>query len=490
MPLIHEPTFTAKKTSSTLLFPLCLFGLTLLDSARAKKFVNAQLPDAIERCRKDLVLSSRREGQLGELLTAIASSMLLLALAAVSSQHGAAEYTRLLYNETMAIADRHGLFVPQQGEELSAAIFQNFSGDDVVWKAWARVESVKRLIVTLIMTDSFYSHLEGHSPRIHPELLHFYFPCKTELFQATNGRRWSQMISAGAATIMPWLTPQLESTILPPPADASAIGFFGLFSTIWVRIGEARYRFNLATPENTGLLIPAEVFVNDSQAASIIPLILQVWQHYGETIGGINPNCEAFWHHLCLAVTADLGIFELAAGRGGADSAKSALEKIITWSSSAAARRACVHAAQTFFIMSKRSVNSGTSFEAEISLVLSALVLGLYVFVMPQYVVPNPRQEVEAFELLDRVNWNLVGEDGFAQHPLPEASTTCPARTWIREGGPITFSGVLLHGGYYSARRVLLDYVYLLEDVGKWNVAEFCHILRIMSDALIDLDPA
>lgn len=490
MPFIHEHTFSAKKTSSTLLFPLCLFGLTLLDSARAKKFVDAQLPDAIERCRKDLVLSSRREGQLGELLTALASSILLLALAAVSLKHALAEYTRLLYNETMAIADRHGLFVPQQGEELSAAIFQSFSGDDAVWKAWARVESVKRLIVTLIMTDSFYSHLEGHNPLIHPELLHFYFPCKTELFQATSGKRWSQMIAAGAATIMPWLTPQLESTILPPPSDASAIGFFGLFSTIWVRIGEARYRFTVSTPENAVLLIPAEVFANDSQAASIIPLILQVWQTYGESIGSINPNCEAFWHHLCLSVTADLGIFELAAGRGGADSAKSALDKIVTWSQSAAARRACVHAAQTFFIMSKRSVNSGTSFEAEISLVLSALVLGLYVFVMPQYEIPNPSQEIEAFELLDRVNWNLVGEEGFAKHPLPEATANCSARTWIREGGPITFSGVLLHGGYYSARRVLLDYVYLLEDVGKWNVGEFCHILRIMSDALIDLDPA
>lgn len=489
MPFIHEPTFSAKKTSSTLLFPLCLLGLTLLDSTRAKKFVNAQIPDAIERCRKDLVLSSRREGQLGELVTAIASSTLLLALAAVNPQHSAAESTRLLYNETMAIADRHGLFVPQQGEELSGATFQTFPGNDAVWKAWARVESVKRLIVTLIMTDSFHSHLDGHSPRIHPEVLHFYFPCKTELFQATNGRRWSQLIASGAATIMPWLTPQWESTVLPPPSDASAIGFFGLFSLIWVRIGEARYRFNLASPENTAVLIPAEIFVNDAQAASIIPLILQVWQTYGESIGAINPNCEAFWHHLCLAVTADLGIFELAAGRGGADSAKSALEKIVTWSPSAAARRACVHAAQTFFIMSQRSVNSGTSFEAEISLVLSALVLGLYVFVMPQYDAPKPAQDIEAFELLDRVNWNLVAEEGFGKHPLQEAPTSCPARTWIREGGPITFSGVLLHGGYYSARRVLLDYVYLLEDVGKWNVTEFCHILRIMSDALIDLDP-
>ncbi|KIW68028.1 hypothetical protein PV04_04001 [Phialophora macrospora] len=500
MPFIHEPTFAAKQTSSSLLFPMCLMGLTLLDSVRAKRFVSSHLVDAIERCRRDLVLSSRHGGQLGELLTALAATSLLLTVACISPKQALAEHSRLLYSEAMNVAQRHGLFFPQEGEELSSMLFCDLEGDTAKWKAWTKIESVKRLIVCLIMSDSFFSALDDHNPIIQTRALHFYFPCKNELFQAPTAKRWIQLVNAGAATVMPWMTPHLETATLPPPPDANTLGFFGLFSTIWVRIAEARHRHAL-TPDASGLLIPADVFVHDEHAASIVPLLVKIWRTYGPTMGAINPNCEAFWHHLNISMTADLGIFELASGREGAERAKSALDAIATWSQTSAARRACVHAAQTFLIMSKRRPIDGTSYEAEIALVHSALVLGLYVFVMPQedseiHQPVLPETHTEPFELLDTVDWNLVGEEGFSSYAnnRPETdtllcSTICPARTFIRTGGSISFSGVVQRGGYASARRILLDYVYLLEENGtRYNVLEFCHILRILSDALIDLD--
>ncbi|KIW79268.1 hypothetical protein Z517_05880 [Fonsecaea pedrosoi CBS 271.37] len=516
MPFIHEPTFSAKKTSSTLLFPMCLMGLTMLDSVRAKRFVRSHLGNAIERCRRDLVVSSQGDVQLGEFLSTLAASLLLLSLAAINPKQPLPEHSRLLYNETINAAQRHGLFHPQEGEQLSAAMFQSL--DNVAtWRAWTRIESIKRLILCLIMTDSFFSHLDDHNPIIRTEQLHFYFPCKTELFQAATERRWSQMVDAGSLTIMPLMIPQLDAAILPPASDASEIGFFGLCSTAWIRIAEARHRYSPLTTGHSNLPIPAEMFAHDEHAAAIAPFLIKMWRSYGETMRIINPNCEAFWHHLNLSMTADLGVFEVASGRDGAERAKNALDDIATWSQTAAARRACLHAAHTFSCMSRRRLIDGTSYEAEVALVHAALVLGLYVFVMPQpdetdetddpHEQPAHRER-EAFELLDPVDWNLVGEVGFTSYPITTTTdtdtdldmgmgmdptttttTTCPAKTFIQHGGPISFSGVAQNGGYASARRVLLDYVYLLEEVGtRYNVMEFCHILRILSDALIDFD--
>ncbi len=502
MPFIHEPTFTAQQTSSSLLFPMCLMGMTLLDSVRAKRFVGSHLTEAVEQCRQDLVLSSRQGGQLGELLTALAAASLLLTVACITPKQALAEHSRLLYSEAMNVAQRHGLFVPQDGQQVSSTMWRDSDEPVTKWKAWARVESTKRLIVCLVLSDSFFSALDDHKPIIETELLHFYFPCKNELFQAPNQNRWVQLVDAGAKTVMPWMIPQLESASLPPPSEANTLGFFGLFSTIWIRIAEARHRHVLLAPDGSGFLVPVQVFAQDEHAASIAPLLVKIWSTYGETIGIINPNCEAFWHHLNISVTADLRIFELASGREGAESARKALDDIAIWSQTRAARRACVHAAQTFLIMSKRRPIDGTSYEAEIALVHAALVLGLYEFVMARndaetQSLEQNGDEVEPFELLDKVDWNLVGNQGLSDDTTSGSDINmlpclpvCPARTFICDGGAISFSGVRQRGGYASARRVLLDYVYLLDDIGiRYNVlADFTHILRILSDALIDLD--
>lgn len=236
MPFIHEPTFSAKQTPSILLFPMCLMGLTLLDSVRAKRFVSSHLSDAIERCRRGLVSSSRDGGQLGEFLAALAAKSLILTVVAISPKQAVAEQSRLLSTEALGMAQRHGLFVPQEGLALSSDLFLDFDNDNGKWKAWARVESIKRLIVCLLMSDSFFSLLDDKSPIIQTETLHFYFPCKNDLFQASTPRRWTQLVTAGSATIMPWMTPQFETTILPSATDANTLGFFGLFSTIWIRM--------------------------------------------------------------------------------------------------------------------------------------------------------------------------------------------------------------------------------------------------------------
>jgi len=111
---------------------------------------------------------------------------------------------------------------------------------------------------------------------------------------------------------------------------------------------------------------------------------------------------------------------------------------------------------------------------------------------------PRPDDE-DLFELLDPVDWTLIGAEAMSVDsiyasptPLPHdshtASTASPAKHFITHSGTVTFNGALHRGGYSSARRILLDYANLMKSVAKWNVRGYCRILRVMSDSLIEME--
>lgn len=186
-------------------------------------------------------------------------------------------------------------------------------------------------------------------------------------------------------------------------------------------------------------------------------------------------------------------IFELAAGRNGADGAHAALANIAAWSQTWHARRACLHAAGIYSAMSRRRINDGTMFHSETSLFNAALVLGLYVFMMQ----PSEKEEqvlntdLEPYELLSDVDWaNLKEPDALSFSPTEalQDGQISAAQTFVKEGGVISFSGTICEGGYNAAKMILFEFASLLEEVGKWNSKGLCHILRIMSDSLLDME--
>lgn len=213
-----------------------------------------------------------------------------------------------------------------------------------------------------------------------------------------------------------------------------------------------------------------------------------------------------------MCLLADLPLFELAAGREGPDRAKQALESISIWAQTPAARRACVHAAQTFAVMSGRRISDGTTSHSEIALFHGALVLGLYLFTVHDEDAPaDPHaamrlaDDEELFELLDPVDWRTVGSEGMTVETVNPSSITTnnnaliqsttpltdlesPAKRFVMKGGTVSFNGAMHKGGYNSSRRILLDYANLMKSVAKWNVRGYCRILRIMSDTLIEVD--
>jgi hypothetical protein len=212
---------------------------------------------------------------------------------------------------------------------------------------------------------------------------------------------------------------------------------------------------------------------------------------YHDALGRLNPNCIVMWHHMCMNLTADIQIFDLAAGRSGAGPARKALEDIAAWSQTPAARRALLHAAQIFKALSNRKASDDTMFHSVYALFSAGLVLGLYTFMVPR--TAETQAGGASVELLDDVDWQQVGSEGFTSFMEPRGSQPFmaaddPAVNFIRNGGMIYIRGVPHQGGYQSARRILLDYGGLLRDTGKWSVRKFSYVLHIMSDVLMDVE--
>jgi hypothetical protein len=190
-----------------------------------------------------------------------------------------------------------------------------------------------------------------------------------------------------------------------------------------------------------------------------------------------------------MTLTADIQIFDLAAGRAGPAPARKALDDIREWSQTPAARRACLHAAHIYKVMANRKASDHPTFQSMFSLFSAGLVLGLYTFTASE---PTSSPSAGSVELMDDVDWRSVGTEGFTSFMEPGGShtfaSTDPAVNFIRNGATIYLRGLPFHGGYQSARRILLDYASLLRDSGKWSVKQFSYILYIMSDVLMDVE--
>ncbi|KAI1623832.1 hypothetical protein EDD37DRAFT_695160 [Exophiala viscosa] len=485
MPFIHQPTFSARRTSTSFLLALCLIGSVTLGSQDALHFAKTYLPYAIKDCRRNFPLEMTPNNA-SHLVTALGSSLILLTTATMIPRMIDDEQVLLLHTEAILIARKHG-FVSTR--HLNRSQLADSSLQCASWEKWARSESAKRLLVYLIMVDTWCAHLLSTLPILHPGDTSFFLPCESILFDAPTEAEWNRMIQQEGSRTSSFVSFSGMTNKLPG-SMRSEYGFYGLFSAIWNKIHQANHdllRDGQRTSEH-GPVYPALRYAEDSEARVISPLLGEVYQNYFRGTRHINPNCLTSYNHLCLLLTANLSTLGLAAGRSGAECAKAALCDISSWSYSAAARRACLHAAQIYQHMSQKRTSDGTMFHSETAIFDAALVLALYLYLAPHTTTSGSVERANDYELLDEVDWTSVGSEGlagFQNDSLSDGSQICAARRFVRHGGHVRFSGVHLRPGYGSARRVLLDYVHLLEDVGKWRSELYCSILRIMSDNLL-----
>ncbi|PSN60465.1 C2H2 type zinc finger domain-containing protein, partial [Corynespora cassiicola Philippines] len=384
------------------------------------------------------------------------------------------------------------LFLPSRASSLHACLSQP-QDKELAWRAWAKTESVKRMIVCLVMIDSFFASNSAGQPVIRIDALQFHIPCSRELFNAPTGHHWAQLASAGAITISPVLDLRIYPTILPSLVTQSDIEIHGLKATIWLQIAALKHRFLNRGIHEGSLeyidLFPGDQYCRDSTGAMLVPLVCDIYSKYKYELETGNPNCLALWHTIGIGLTANMDLFELAAGRDGVEAAKLSIAKISQWAQSPTARRVCLHAAQTYTCMSRRTILDGTMFNSEIALFNSDLVLGFYLYAAPEHLEGGSGASSPLpLELLEDIDWSQVGMEGLPGIDTCPEYATSAARHFIKEGGRVSFSGFKHSGGYGLSKRVVLEFVGLLEEVGRWNVREFCHILRIMSDGMIELE--
>ncbi|PWY82930.1 hypothetical protein BO70DRAFT_428993 [Aspergillus heteromorphus CBS 117.55] len=483
VPFIHVPTFSARDTRPSLLYAMCLMGMMLLGTKGTINFVSGNFYFMLESITADLAKCSVGvEGSLATMST-FAAAFLFLNLAAMTGEKEHLEKCQMLYVNLISIAQRHGLFAATEGQLLDTNLFD--AVPDERWKAWGKVESVKRLIAGLLLLDSWYSSFMSTSPIVVPDSIQLILPCKETLFRAPSSTRWMQLITTEHMTAPTIATPSDRIGVPDLDRPVDDLCMYGVLALVQLRLSEAYYR--LLSNRASYPFAPCHTYAMDGRARCLPSLQLQLADRYGDLL---NPNAAVMWHNMCMTLTADTQIFDMAAGRSGPGPAQKALDDIAAWSQTPAARRACLHAAHIYKAMTNRKASDHMMFHSVFSLFSAALVLGLYVFMVPNAGEPGGT----SVELLDDVDWRKVGTEGFTNFMEPGGSQSRrflveePVVGFIRNGGTLYLRGVPVQGGYQPARRILLDYAGLLKDTGKWSVRKYAYVLHIMSDVLMEVE--
>ncbi|RSM04766.1 hypothetical protein CDV31_009933 [Fusarium ambrosium] len=210
-----------------------------------------------------------------------------------------------------------------------------------------------------------------------------------------------------------------------------------------------------------------------------------LWGSFDHTLSQSTAEQHDEWMSWSRVESAKRRLLEEAAGREGTEAAENAILKIKIWAQTSAARRACLHAAQSFKIVSQRRTLDDGSFHSPHHLFNAALVLGFYLLISPPVI---KRRQVmgggKELELLGDVDWKLIGNEGLVSKA---AETEFAERienkhvAFIRFGGPMALGDEPCLGGVRSAQKTLLDFAGLLDNMKKWKMGDYSRLLYEVS---------
>jgi hypothetical protein len=357
----------------------------------------------------------------------------------------------------------------------------------------SNILAISSLILGLILHDSSLSGIFSTSPVISADTLHLALPCDFDFYRARSEREWTQLNSQGLSNTAPTMKLSHNEYFLPDlPSRVHISCLYGPMCAIIIRLTTSYHRLILNSDlarEEQHQYIPWRIYSLDRRANMTTHVVVRFIQLYDTIIRNTNPNCVVIWHNLCLHLTTDIRLLERAAGREGPEAMQTARQAISVWAKTPAARRACLHAAQIFRTFSNWKPTDGTGFQPVRSLFQSALVLALYILVSPRL---ESAQDSEGFDLarID-IDWKAVGEEGLADGPQDQneqSRTENPAVNFIRFGGPISLCGKAYFMGARHARRLVLDFASLLDEVGKHWMAKYPRLLYMIHDTILDVN--
>ena len=339
-----------------------------------------------------------------------------------------------------------------------------------------------------------YARIMGGAGVLDIEKVELHLPCDVALFEAATSNRFLQIARDKARMTMPPISVQNFHTDLSPTLNHMAMET--LLVALYLRIAAIRRRTSTGyqQPYLAWSSISDEEFTADHKTDGVIASLLSLPPRSADLFQQRHRVTAFAWNNVCIAVTADLNLLEIASGRDGIDAARTAMTAVCNWSRTARARRATLHATQIFDILSSSRLSEWNIARPDLLLYQSGLVLSMYLFVCDYQDVD---QDGPAFELLQSIDWVAMGPEGLPNSTQPlspspslsgqsSSDAAESARNFIRHGGPVSFSGDVLGGGSMTARKVLLNYVHLLDEIGKYRGSSYSQILKTMSDFVIE----
>lgn len=352
--------------------------------------------------------------------------------------------------------------------------------------------------------DAWVANRLDDTPFLRTRSIRFEYPCSPELFKCPSSATWRRLVNGEAYPSSESILVHMNDPVIRLPAascDMAKEGIFSVLSIIWIRMQqispEALATTQLEDPNAITDVCPT-ILASCQGGRALSHALSTMYTSNTHLLGSKNPNSIAFWNLLNLRLFARVDVLELAAGRQGANRAHMALKQTAAWCQTRYARRACLHAGEIIASMSRCRLKDGTMVHSEAAMFSAALVLGLYVFMMGPDGhgsegghTGTPAEE--PYEFLDPVDWSkiddvAVGDDSFEVSGVVTNSSESAAARFVRHGGAVSFSGVVCESGYNASKMILLEFASLLEEVGKWKSKGSVHILRIMSDSLLDVD--
>lgn len=331
----------------------------------------------------------------------------------------------------------------------------------------------------------------GVTPVLDPESIHNPFLSVDALFEARTVEKWKQKLAGQD----PWdPSHALRPDVRSPSTETSSFSVVIALAKVWLRISARsqllRGSCHAEAPESSSVTL-VDIAGHDEGARVATHELLLAYDTFRSEFQHGNTNSVVMWNLLGLCMTCNLYTIELAAGRHGPAVAQEALEAVTTWAQTATARRACLHAAQIFIILHNQKRSDGIMLHSEMALFTAALVMGFYALVAPNVTAASNANERSSsssvVDLLEEMDWTQIGSEGLGLQtgstPLPILAN--PAVEFIRNGGPISFAGVQYSDSYGLARRIFMYYGAQLSEVGRWNIEEYCHVLKIIGDTTI-----
>ncbi|KAL2205524.1 hypothetical protein CC79DRAFT_1359461 [Sarocladium strictum] len=487
-PIIHAPTFFAKKAPLDVVVTMCTIGFSVMGTPELHRLVDKSCPVILKRVSELLQnVDNRGTIKLTDHLETLVACVLALNLGAINSDREgfkdiepmfAALFARLLNR-----AQQDGLFsadkLPPSLKEL-----KSLPTEGKRWRAWGSVESVKRLILSLIQLDSWFAFFFATEPTLQVEAVFVMPVCESELFEANSLEKWCEIRPDFHQMDYPVISASYSET---PTIARSYDMIYTLLMILQLRFSAASLVVERATQNGDSPLSspPWKLFGRDIRTKGLVGLTVDLARAANPKDRNFEMNSAVSWHVLCMSLSANIRLLETAAGRSGPEAASMAMKEVSAWAGTSTARRAALHAVQIFNLLFKRRFCDPVKLHTIISLFQASLVLGFYICARKH---PDSPQVFDVYEPID---WVGIGSFGLTDEEasldsLPSWVMQLPETQYIIQEQTLAFGDFIVTSGITEARKCWLQFASLMMGLGRWKARTFSRILHVMCDNLLE----